>query len=278
VQGCEICGDAAGFVSVRVAPYQYRLIPCTCALGQEEQRKIMARLVKRSRLPRTYPETDPTRGQYAAWYRTREYSAQLPSPARPWLVYSGPFGVGKTRYALNAAHAWLAQTGEPCLFLLTQTLIRICEDNIGRSYRRETPSPEYQEAFSTPLLILDDLGAEKHTPAALDKMTGLLAERFSERKPTIITSNAPIGEIPERIQSRLIDMETCTLVNIVSEDYRGRPDLLDATRLMTPLLGTWDSSLTPYNGPDGDVVICHFCQSRPCVPSCPQQLHPEVWS
>ena len=79
-----------------------------------------------------------------------------------------------------------------------------------------------KDYFNTPLLILDDLGAEKTTDWALQSLYIIINKRLSEELQTIITSNLSLDElrdkIGDRIASRIAGM--CKIVKLTGRDRR----------------------------------------------------------
>lgn len=71
-------------------------------------------------------------------------------------------------------------------------------------------------------LILDDLGAEKSSEFTIQSLYLIIDRRYSEMRPTIITSNLSLGEISEkvgdRIASRIAGM--CKVVELKGKDRR----------------------------------------------------------
>jgi DNA replication protein DnaC len=92
--------------------------------------------------------------------------------------------------------------------------------------------------LSAEVLVLDDLGAGRTTPWARDVMHDVIAQRYNQELPMILTSNHLTGDEPERegrlpardepltlrdrlgdaLMSRLYEM--CRIVPLRGEDYR----------------------------------------------------------
>lgn len=72
------------------------------------------------------------------------------------------------------------------------------------------------------LVVLDDLGAEKTSEFALQSLYIIIDKRYSEMRPTIITSNLSVDEISEkvgdRIASRIAGM--CKVIELKGKDRR----------------------------------------------------------
>ena len=73
-----------------------------------------------------------------------------------------------------------------------------------------------------PLLVLDDLGTEASKPWAQEKLFQLLDYRYVARIPTVITTAKNMGEINQRLVSRLIDPRICRMVEIDVQSYAMR--------------------------------------------------------
>ena len=62
-----------------------------------------------------------------------------------------------------------------------------------------------QEARNAPLLIIDDLGCEVESATNKAIINDLIANRYSHRKPTIITSNLSMEELQSRYKDRMYE-------------------------------------------------------------------------
>ena len=80
----------------------------------------------------------------------------------------------------------------------------------------------YDELFervkNSPLLVLDDFGAQASTPWAKEKLDQLLNHRFNNELPTVITTAIPVDELDENIRARFTDPQRCQI--LVIEDKR----------------------------------------------------------
>lgn len=135
-----------------------------------------------------------------------------------WLVLEGTYGCGKTHLAAAIGNACLAR-GEMVLFITTPDLL----DHLRSTYG---PSSEigYDEMFDrirgANLLILDDLGSENPSQWAGEKLFQLLNHRYSQRLPTVITTNVDLDQIDGRIRSRMLDEALIRRAKIAAPDYR----------------------------------------------------------
>lgn len=147
-----------------------------------------------------------------------------------WLIFTGTTGSGKTHLAAAIVNE-LEQRGIVVPFLLVPDLL---------DYLRSTFSPQslipYDQAFenvlTTPILVLDDLGAHNSTRWAMEKLHQLMVHRHEAKLPTVITIHGFLeGEassdspLPESVQSRLRDLSLVTWIPIVAPDFRNLEQL-----------------------------------------------------
>ncbi len=123
----------------------------------------------------------------------------LDDPAQPWLLLSGANGRGKTGLAVGAMRA-LAERGVGCAFVLVPDLL----DGLRTTYgSRENFDASYDQLMgdlrTVSLLVLDDLGKEKATDWATEKLFQVIAGRHANLKRTIVTTNLGLKGISQRL-------------------------------------------------------------------------------
>ena len=131
-----------------------------------------------------------------------------------WFVLMGGAGCGKTHLAAAIANARLA-AGDRVAFVNVPDLLDALRP--GREGDAVTLLTTIREV---PVLILDDLGAQKSTPWAEEKLYQLLNHRHLARLHTVVTTNQKLGEMEPRIASRLADSDVSRLQEITAPDYR----------------------------------------------------------
>ncbi len=135
-----------------------------------------------------------------------------------WLVLLGDSGCGKTHLAVSVAGQRL-DAGHPVFFAFVPALLDYLRYTFGPD-SRVTYDELFEEVKKTPLLILDDLGAESSTPWAHEKLYQIIVHRHNARLPTIITTRQLSDSPKDPIASRLNDPEAGVVLPISAPDYR----------------------------------------------------------
>jgi len=135
-----------------------------------------------------------------------------------WLLFQGNFGSGKTHLAAAIANYCLEQ-GEKVVFVTTPDLL----DHLRSTYGPSSEI-EYDDLFervrNTPMLVLDDLGAESATPWAQEKLYQLINHRYLQRSSTIVTTNVELDHLDQRVRSRLMDRNLTIPISMDLPDFR----------------------------------------------------------
>ena len=140
-----------------------------------------------------------------------------------WLFFNGGRGCGKTHLAVAIANEVLS-SGSQVFYAFVPTLL----DHLRTTYSPNSPvsfDELFEEVISTPLLILDDLGAESSTPWAEEKLYQIFVHRHESRLATVITSAYTVEELNEsrpRIGSRLVDSQVVEWITIDAPNYRNQ--------------------------------------------------------
>jgi DNA replication protein DnaC len=129
------------------------------------------------------------------------------------IYLAGPPGAGKSHLAAALALA-VAARGRTVSYASVPELLAF----IRSGFEDNTADDRLRALAGVHLLVLDDLGAGKMSEWALDVLFRIVNERWREDRPTVVTSNMPLGEQEERIASRLAQM--CQAITLRVGDYR----------------------------------------------------------
>lgn len=152
---------------------------------------------------------------------TKSYVQRWAENPDGWLSLHGPYGVGKTHLAVAAATEREAR-GDEVFFATVADLL----DYLRAAFAPDSPITHedlLDRIRTADVLVLDDMGAERSTPFAEDKLFQIVGYRYEERLPTIITTSHQIEQIAAtrpRIASRLQDPLVVTEWPIEAPDHR----------------------------------------------------------
>lgn len=137
------------------------------------------------------------------------------------LLFYGTVGTGKSYMAACIANYLLERNTS----VVMTSFVRILQEMQGFDRERE-------ESFSNRLnnvrlLIIDDLGAERSTDYALEKVYGIIDSRYRAKKPLILTTNLTLQQMQnttdiryERIYDRIFEM--CYPMEFTGVSWRKR--------------------------------------------------------
>ena len=139
----------------------------------------------------------------------------------PWAVVAfGPPGTGKTHIATAIFHDLLCRGWTGKWFEVAEALEEV-KLEFGDEERDGRTMKLLREA---PLLLLDDLGAERQSDFALERISLVLRHRYSRQMPTIITTNhdslTALDDIDRRLSSRLGGREALQINFAGRKDWR----------------------------------------------------------
>jgi DNA replication protein DnaC len=160
------------------------------AAQRADRRRAANREVSRAQVPPRYADAEADHPAVAAWVR------DALSGARDGLVLNGPTGCGKTWQAYGAWRVVAERTG--CAAIAVSVPAFLDSLRPGR-----TPVASLDEVERAELLLLDDLAAERASEWTVELVYRLIDARWNACLPTIITVNAPNGELRAKLGDRI---------------------------------------------------------------------------
>ena len=162
------------------------------------------------------PSAEQRESLEGAYQFARNYAAD----PHGWLTLSGDTGVGKTHLAVAIAVERM-KMGHQVFFAFVPELL---------DYLRYTFTPDshltydriFDEVKNTPLLILDDLGKERSSEWAIEKLYQIIVHRHNASLPTVVTTMVDFTKEREPIGSRVQDPSAGEFLQIDSPDYRNK--------------------------------------------------------
>jgi DNA replication protein DnaC len=152
----------------------------------------------------------------------RAFLAMVQGDARPLLLCYGGVGNGKSYLCEALAIAWYRRGWFSRVFTMAGIM-----GVLKRAMRPENAMPPLEDILRNycraPRLIVDDVGMGGTGSAwEYGQMEEIVAWRYRERLPTVITTNQDVKNLPERIYSRFCDPDVgCVILNDAA-DYRRR--------------------------------------------------------
>ena len=137
------------------------------------------------------------------------------------LILAGKYGTMKTTMAVAVLKHQLLDRHGGGYFVPMATLI----DNLFsmRARDREEAARYEHRLRTTPLLVIDDLGAENTTQDfILAKTDSIITERYNRLLPTIITTNYSAADLQDTYGGRIIDRikSTCYYLEFRGDSER----------------------------------------------------------
>ena len=161
---------------------------------------------------------NPDAGQRDSLEWAYRFAVNYASDPHGWLTLSGDTGVGKTHLAVAIA-VERGKKDQPVFFAFVPDLM----DHLRNTFTPESPATYdrvFEEIKNAPLLVLDDLGKERSSPWAIEKLYQLVVHRHNARLPTVITTVTDFTQERDPIGSRVQDPSVGEFIRIEAPDYR----------------------------------------------------------
>lgn len=132
------------------------------------------------------------------------------------LIFHGPVGTGKSFTSACIANELLDSSTS----VIMTSFVKILQN-----IQKQDEAEYIAMLNSAKLLILDDLGTERNTDYALEKVYNIIDSRSRVSKPMVLTTNLSLDEMMDatdirykRIYDRIL--ETCYPVEISGDSFR----------------------------------------------------------
>jgi len=199
--------------------------------GDEKRKKLYLEMIAKADIPhrycncnlknyRPYPDNEESY-KTVLDYLTR--FQQLESQGR-WLVMIGEYGTGKTHLAVALMKKICFDYAGQAVTKYKDFPLSIIRDQINNRPVLFVKAPELLEKIRSAyeyedvnendvlagykykkFLVIDDLGSEKPSEWQQEKLYTILDYRYSNLRPTVITSNYDLNELLPRIGQRVVE-------------------------------------------------------------------------
>lgn len=231
---CGVCRKRKQ-IRIKIAGSE-RIVPCICQCRADEIEKerqkdeYEQRMYAIRRLKDASMMASKFRDANFSKYKIREENREAYKMAKNYvkrfcemkeknqgLLLYGPVGTGKSFTAACIANALLEQN----ITVIMTSFVKILQDIQGTG----NESNYIHVLNSASLLIIDDLGAERNTDYALEKVYNVIDSRIRTDKPMVLTTNLDLGDMLQctdirykRVYDRIF--ETCFPIEMPGESFR----------------------------------------------------------
>lgn len=216
-----------------------RVIPCLCecqkkehaARAEEQKRRQYEQRVAELRIG-SMMDAKSRNSTFANFQKTKDNERPLTIARRyverfdemaaknQGLMFYGNPGTGKTFIAACIANALI----EKQVPVVVTSFVKLIGEIQNQSFDRSEEAM-IQTLNRAKLLIIDDLGAERSTDYALERVYNVIDSRYRSAKPLILTTNLTLGQMQAtadtrygRIYDRIFEM--CYPVEMKGESWR----------------------------------------------------------
>jgi len=113
-------------------------------------------------------------------------------------------GTGKTHLAVGIGLQIMERNNRTVLFTTVMRAVRRVKDTWGKS-GSETETKAIAALAFPDFLILDEVGLQFNSDTERLILFDVLNDRYEKRRPTLLMSNLPVGEVGEYLGERIMD-------------------------------------------------------------------------
>ncbi|MGT2910402.1 primosomal protein DnaI [Streptococcus cameli] len=158
--------------------------------------ELPASLKQATLKPGTANSVQLTNGRAQALTLLNEFIANFTSQEKKGLYVYGDFGVGKSFLLAALAHDLSERYGVGTTMLHYPSFVV----NVKNAIQTGQVKTEIDAVKQADILILDDIGAEQHSPWVRDDVLQvILQHRMQENLPTFFTSNFSFADLEKRL-------------------------------------------------------------------------------
>ena len=223
---CPKCGDL-GWVRCDVSvghPDFGKAVRCSCREAEDRARHARraqaASNLKGRLLSKTFETFDCARSPSAriACDALRDFAEE----PQGWTLVQGNRGTGKTHLLVAVANQLIARGDGRCmpLYVVAPDFLDYLRAGYDSEKVSQNAAQRMEDARNCPVLLLDDLGAEKRSEWTDEQLYRLLNYRYNEGLATVVASNVTLDKLEPRIASRLQDASLSRIVLLAGEDQR----------------------------------------------------------
>lgn len=202
---CPLCEDK-GFVSGKICKCHKQILRNMAyekLCNKVSIDKFTFRNFKLEYYPNTGSGITPYQRMQSIFNFCKNYASDF-SPQSPSILMQGDTGLGKTHLSLAIAGE-VIKHGYGVIYASAQNVLNLLEN---KKFNRIESVDLETNLLECDLLVLDDLGSEFSTHFTISAIYNIINTRQLNGKPTIISTNLKILQIPEvytpRIASRIL--------------------------------------------------------------------------
>lgn len=140
-------------------------------------------------------------------------------------IFSKGCGNGKTTWSTKIAKEYILKSACKQEFMDLVYFVNVADylESLKQCFNGNKSTEDVERPLKeAKLLILDDIGVEKTSEWAVERLYALINYRVNEEKAMIITSNLTLPELSQKLNDRIASRinGACDIVQIIGHDRR----------------------------------------------------------